>query len=77
MENFSLHPLGKILIGVGLVIVLAGIALMFADKIPLLGKLPGDIVVRKKNFTFYFPITTLIVLNLALWLIIWLIGKFK
>lgn len=77
MENFSLHPLGKILIGVGLVIVLAGIALIFADKIPLLGKLPGDIVVRKKNFTFYFPITTLIVLNLALWLIIWLIGKFK
>jgi len=77
MENFSLHPLGKILIGVGLVIVLAGIALMFADKIPLLGKLPGDIVVRKKNFTFYFPITTLIILNLALWLIIWLIGKFK
>ncbi|NUQ41730.1 MAG: DUF2905 domain-containing protein [Calditrichaceae bacterium] len=72
-----MHPLGKILIGVGLVIVLAGIALMFADKIPLLGKLPGDIVVRKKNFTFYFPITTLIVLNLALWLIIWLIGKFK
>ncbi len=77
MENFSLHPLGKILIGVGLVIVLAGIALMFADKIPLIGKLPGDIVIRKKNFTFYFPITTLIVLNLALWLIIWLIGKFK
>lgn len=77
MENFSLHPLSKILIGVGLVIVLAGIALMFADKIPLLGKLPSDIVVRKKNFTFYFPITTLIILNLALWLIIWLIGKFK
>ncbi len=77
MENFSLHPLGKILIGVGLVIVLAGIALMFADKIPLIGKLPGDIVVRKKNFTFYFPITTLVVLNLALWLIIWLIGKIK
>lgn len=77
MENFPLHPLGKILIGVGLVIVLAGIALLFADKIPLIGKLPGDIVVRKKNFTFYFPITTLLLLNLVLWLIIWLMGKFK
>lgn len=77
MENFSLHPLGKILIGVGLVIVLAGVALLFIDRIPLIGKLPGDLVLRKKNFTFYFPITTLVVLNLALWLIIWLIGKFK
>lgn len=77
MENFPLHPLGKILIGVGLMIVLAGIVLMLVDKIPPIGKLPGDIVVRKKNFTFYFPITTLLILNLALWLIIWLIGKFK
>lgn len=50
---------------------------MFAGRIPIIGKLPGDIVIQKKNFTFYFPITTLVLLNLLLWFIIWLVGKFK
>jgi len=54
-----------------------GLLFMFADRIPMIGKLPGDIVIQKKNFTFYFPITTLILLNLLLWLAFWLIGKFK
>ena len=61
----------------GAVIILVGLVFMFADKVPLIGKLPGDIVIRKKNFTFYFPFTTLVLLNLALWFIIWLFGKIK
>ena len=77
MEQFPLHSLGKILIGLGLLIVVIGLVLLFLDKIPYLGKLPGDIIIRRKNFTFYFPITTLILLNLMLWFIFWLIGKFK
>lgn len=61
----------------GVIIIVMGLLFMFADRIPMIGKLPGDIVIQKKNFTFYFPITTLILLNLLLWLAFWLIGKFK
>jgi hypothetical protein len=77
VENFPLNPLGKILVIAGLFIVLVGVIFIFTDKLPMIGKLPGDIVVKKKNFTFYFPLTTLIILNLVLWFFFWLFGKFK
>jgi hypothetical protein len=75
MENLPLNPVGKTLVVIGGIIIVIGLLMMFGDKIPYLGKLPGDIVIRKKNFTFYFPITTLIILNLVLLLISWLIRK--
>jgi hypothetical protein len=75
MENLPLDPVGKTLVVIGGIIIVIGLLMMFGDKIPYLGKLPGDIVIRKKNFTFYFPITTLIILNLVLLLISWLIRK--
>ncbi|NOX38126.1 MAG: DUF2905 domain-containing protein [Calditrichaeota bacterium] len=75
MEDFSFQPLGKLLILVGAVTLLIGVTLLFLDKIPYIGRLPGDIIIRKKNFTFYFPITTLILLNLLLLLISWLFRK--
>jgi hypothetical protein len=53
--------MGRMLIVVGVIIVLIGIALLFADKIPFFGKLPGDIYVKKERFSFYFPITTSII----------------
>jgi len=75
MENFPLDPLGKSLVVIGTIIIVIGLLMMFGNKIPYLGKLPGDIIVKKKNFTFYFPITTLIILNLILLLISWLMRK--
>jgi len=75
MENFPLHPLGKVLVIIGGIIVVIGILMMFGNKIPYIGKLPGDIIIRKKNFTIYFPITTLILLNLILLIISWLWRK--
>jgi hypothetical protein len=66
MENFPLHPFGKALVTIGVIIVVVGLLMMFGSKIPYIGKLPGDIIVKRKNFTFYFPITTLILLNLVL-----------
>ncbi len=48
---------------VGIIAVLVGLALMFADKIPFLGRLPGDFVVRKKSFALYFPIVTCLLLS--------------
>ena len=67
-------PLGKIVIVCGLVIVGLGVLLMFVDKIPFIGKLPGDINIKRDNFQFYFPIATSIIISVALSLILWLIS---
>lgn len=73
----SISSLGKVLIIVGIVIVIIGIIFSFSGKIPFVGKMPGDILIRKGNFTFYFPIVTSIVLSILLTLIFWLINKFR
>ena len=70
-------PLAKILILTGAAVIILGVILLFIDKIPLLGKLPGDIVVRKKNFTLYFPLGTMILLSVGLSLIFYIISYFK
>lgn len=64
------QELGRTLVVVGGVFLLAGLVLIFADRIPFLGRLPGDIVVRKQNFTFYFPVVTGLVLSLVVTLIL-------
>jgi len=65
---------GKILILFGIISILAGILLLFADKIPYIGKMPGDIRIEKENFKFYFPLTTSIVLSVVVSLILWIIS---
>ncbi len=57
---------GKIFIVTGILMILVGLGLTFGDKIPFLGKLPGDIAIKKENFSFYFPITTSIVISIIL-----------
>jgi hypothetical protein len=66
--------LGKILILFGLIIVAVGVLLMFVDRIPFFGKLPGDVHVKRDDFQFYFPITTSILLSVVLTVILWLIS---
>jgi len=61
-----MKDIGSLLVFVGFLMILLGGLLLFSDKIPFLGKLPGDILIKKKNFTFYFPITTLIILSIIL-----------
>lgn len=71
MEN-----IGKLLIIIGAIILLLGIFLTFLDRLPFgFGKLPGDIYIKKDNFTFYFPITTSIILSIILTIIFSLISK--
>ncbi len=70
-----MQPLGKILIITGIVILIFGIILTFSGKIPFLGKLPGDIVIKKKNFTVYFPIATSILLSIILTLILYFLRR--
>lgn len=69
--------MGKLLIILGLIIVVIGIIVYFADRIPFIGKLPGDIVIKKENFTFYFPLATSIILSILISLILYLINKFS
>jgi hypothetical protein len=54
------------LIGLGIMLVLAGVAFLVLNKIGVLGKLPGDIHVRKENLEFSFPLTTCILVSAAL-----------
>jgi hypothetical protein len=75
--------LGKILIGIGLGIAAIGVLLAVVDRIPglgnafsWLGKLPGDISIKRENFSFYFPIATSIVLSIILSLLFYLVGWF-
>ncbi len=64
--------IGKVLIITGLVIIAIGALIMLSGKISWIGKLPGDILIQKKNYTFYFPVATSIVLSILLTLILWL-----
>jgi len=67
-----MQELGKTLIIFGIILTGVGIFLLFFNKIPLLGKLPGDIYIQKKNFTFYFPLATSILLSIIISLVLWL-----
>lgn len=65
---------GKIIIGIGLIILLIGIIIyFFYDKLHWIGNLPGDIRFEKGNVRFYFPITTMILVSIVLSLIVQII----
>ena len=65
-----MEGIGKLLLIVGGVIVILGLILVFSQHIPFLGKLPGDIFVRRDGFSFYFPIVTFLVLSLLIIIIV-------
>jgi hypothetical protein len=67
--------MGKLLILIGLVIVAAGLLLLLSDKVPWLGKLPGDITIKRDNFTFHFPLATCILISAIVSLILWFLRK--
>ena len=73
MSGFS--ALGKMLVLLGVFIILIGLLLMVGDKIPWVGKLPGDIVIKKEKFTFYFPLATCILVSLLITLFFALFRK--
>ncbi len=58
--------IGKTFILIGILFIIIGIAVVLSGKIPWLGKLPGDIYIKRDNFTFYFPIVTCILISIIL-----------
>jgi hypothetical protein len=69
--------MGKFLIIAGIILVIAGLILHFVPRLPLPGKLPGDIVIDRGNFKMYIPITTSILISVILSLVLYLINKAK
>lgn len=68
--------IGRALIFAGLFLLAAGVLFTLGDKLPFrIGRLPGDLVVRGKNTTLYFPVVTCIVLSIIGSVILWLIGR--
>jgi hypothetical protein len=70
--------LGKWLIGMGLLLVVAGVLVMVAGRANLpLGRLPGDVVYRGKNTTFYFPLATSVVVSVVISIVLYVVGRWK
>jgi len=68
---------GKGIIFIGIMIVIIGVVLLFSDRLPFnLGRLTGDIAIKKENFSFYFPITTSILISIVVSLLFYIFSKF-
>lgn len=83
-----IQDFGKIIITFGVILIVIGTILWFfghrpigplgpEGKLPLVGKLPGDILVKRENFTFYAPIATVIVISIILSIIFTIISNLK
>lgn len=71
----GLGSLGKLFILLGVFIILIGLLLLAGEKIPWIGRLPGDIIIKKEKFTFYFPLATSILISIILTLLFTLFRK--
>jgi len=68
--------MGRTLILIGLALVVLGVIVTLGERLPIrLGRLPGDIVIRGKNSTFYFPLVTCLILSVVLTLVSWLFSR--
>lgn len=73
----AMIPIGRLLIIVGVVLIILGIIVSYSGFFSFLklGRLPGDIAIKRESFSFYFPITTCILLSLILTLVVYLFRK--
>ena len=69
------QEIGKILLLVGMFVAAVGGVILLLGRTPLFGRLPGDILVQRKSFTFYFPISTCLLVSLIMTLLLWLVSR--
>jgi len=62
--------IGKLLLILGIILSIMGLIFIFGSKVPYLGRLPGDIFIKKGNITFLFPIATCILISIIVTLIL-------
>ena len=72
-----MSELARILILLGAVLIVVGLVMLGIQKIPFAGRLPGDVVIKRENFTFYFPLATSLIASILISLILYLINKFR
>ncbi len=73
-----MHDLGKMLLGLGLLLALSGAAILLASRLGLpLGRLPGDFSYKGKNVSFYFPLGTSILISVVLSAILYVLSRFR
>jgi len=70
-EGSIMEGLGKTLIFIGIVLVVFGLIFTLGGKIPWLGNLPGDITIQRERFTFYFPLTTCLLVSALISLVVY------
>lgn len=70
-----MNDIGKLLVGFGLLIALAGVVLVLVGRVPWIGRLPGDIHIQRGTFTFYFPLATSVLLSVVLTLLLYVVGR--
>jgi Protein of unknown function (DUF2905) len=63
--SYPMAPMGKSLVFAGIALAVVGLALWGLSSVPYIGRLPGDIYIRRGNFTFYFPLVTCILISIA------------
>ena len=73
----DLQPLGRALIVFGVIITGFGVVLLLTPKLPWLGQLPGDILIQRDRFSFYFPLASCLVASLLLSLLFWAWSQFR
>ena len=69
--------MARILIGAGVLLIMAGVIMLMLPKVPWVGRLPGDILMKRGGMTVYFPVTTCLVLSLVFSLVWWLLSRFR
>jgi len=67
--------LGRLLVILGVLIAVVGVVLIVMGRVPFLGRLPGDIAIRRGNWSFYFPLTTSILISVVLSLLLYVFGR--
>jgi len=75
-DGFEMAGIGRLLIVLGVVLLFIGALLLVGGRIPWLGRLPGDIHVKRENFEVHFPLATCVLLSLVLSGLLWLISRF-
>jgi hypothetical protein len=71
----GIQHIGKLLLLLGIILAAIGALILLAGKVSWIGRLPGDILIQKKNVTFYFPLATSILVSIVLTLIFWLMER--
>lgn len=73
----ELHTIGRALVLTGSAILLIGLALVLAGRVPYVGRLPGDIVWRRGHYLFYFPLATCLLVSLLISLVVYLVALIR